>query len=129
MSTFKSKNGTPYFEINVPENAESFNCIVLAYNNIGESTKAISASVGEKLDDVTNFAIIGPSYSGSNVEFVWNKHNSLNPSYVIESSTNGFDWSVFAEVVSNGSGINIRYKGKLLEVDSKQYYRVVVTDG
>lgn len=129
LSTFKSKNGTPYFEINVPENAESFNCIVLAYNNIGESTKAISASVGEKLDDVTNFAIIGPSYSGSNVEFVWNKHNSLNPSYVIESSTNGFDWSVFAEVVSNGSGINIRYKGKLLEVDSKQYYRVVVTDG
>ena len=129
LNTFKTKNGTPYFEIKVPEDANEFNCVVYAYNNIGESTKAISASIGEKLDDVTNFAIIGDYFTGANVEFVWNKHNSLNPSYIIESSTNGFDWSKYIEVTSKGMGINVRQKGKLLDAVGMQYYRVVVTDG
>ena len=129
VTTYQTKNGTPYFEIKVPDDAESFNAIVTAYNNIGESTKAITSSVNKKLDDVTNFTIVGDFYAGAIVQFVWNKHSSLNASYSIESSLNGFDWTKYDDVTAVSSGINIRHKGKLLDVASKQYFRVVVTDG
>ena len=129
VNKYSTKNGTPYFEINVPESAENFNAVVTAYNSIGESKKAISVNVSEKLDGITNFAIVGDYYTGSTVQFVWNKHPMGDVTYMIESSVNGFDWVKFAEVTNKSSGVNVRHKGKLLDSHGQQYYRVVVTDG
>lgn len=104
---------------------------VKAYNNYGESMSEVKMfNISEQLQSINHFCIIGNTYSGCNVEFVWN--NLLDYpdiKYTIQISYDGMKYEDVKAIETN-KNVNIRVDYTLPEETGKVYYRIKgETDG
>lgn len=122
-SKYYYKSSKYNVDIVIPNNVESLEVSVKAYNNLGNSVTTYSTNILKKLGDINNFGYIGLPYEDKDLTFVWNSLSNNEIIYAIEYSSDGYSWTTLIDNIKKEESLNIRTTIKPLK--GSYSYRVV----